>query len=100
MTLTIELTPEQEACLETQATARGLEMAEFAKLRLLENGRLEPAKSDPCAELAEIFAQWSAEDERMTPDEIERADAGWNEIDRGLAENPVTMREAMICADV
>jgi len=36
MTLTIELTPEQEAALEAEATACGLNLPEFVRLRLLE----------------------------------------------------------------
>ena len=36
MTLTIELTPEQESTLQAEATARGLELPEFARMRLLE----------------------------------------------------------------
>lgn len=35
MILTIELTPEQESALKAQATARGMELPEFARLRLL-----------------------------------------------------------------
>ena len=38
MTLTIELTPEQRAALESEASAHGMELPEFAKLRLLKNG--------------------------------------------------------------
>ncbi len=37
MTLSIDLTPEQQAALEAQANARGMDLPEFAKLRLLED---------------------------------------------------------------
>jgi len=37
MTLTIDLTPEQQAALEAQAKACGLALPEFAKVRLLEH---------------------------------------------------------------
>ncbi len=37
MTLTIELTPQEQANLEAQAAARGLALPEFVKLRALES---------------------------------------------------------------
>ena len=39
MTLTIELTPDEKSELEAEATALGLELPEFARLRLLDGGR-------------------------------------------------------------
>ena len=35
MTFTIDLAPEQEAALEAEATARGIDLLELAQLRLL-----------------------------------------------------------------
>ena len=37
MTLTIELTPEEQAAIEGQAAACGMALPEFVKLRALEN---------------------------------------------------------------
>ena len=37
MTLTIDLTPDQQAALEAEATAHGMALPEFARLRLLES---------------------------------------------------------------
>ncbi len=46
MTLTIELTPEQQAALEVEATAHGLDLPEFAKLRLLESAAFRKFGTD------------------------------------------------------
>lgn len=45
MTLSIELTPEEQATLESEAAARGLDLSELARLRLLD--RALPAESSP-----------------------------------------------------
>ena len=52
MTLTIDLTPEQQAVLEANASARGMELPEFVRLRLLENGSAGMQKPKTGAELA------------------------------------------------
>jgi hypothetical protein len=43
VTLTIDLTPEQEAAIEAEATSRGMALPEFARLRLLEGVPAEGA---------------------------------------------------------
>ena len=42
MTLTIDLTPEQEAKLQAEADASGMALTEFAKLRLLQDPTVKP----------------------------------------------------------
>ena len=42
MTLTIDLTPEQEAKLQAEADASGMALPEFAKLRLLQDPTVKP----------------------------------------------------------
>jgi len=56
MTLTIELTPEQEAALEAEATAHGLDLPEFVRLRLLQGKPKAGRGKTP----AEIAAGWKA----------------------------------------
>lgn len=56
MTLTIELTPEQQAEMEAEANARGLDLPEFARLRLLQRAGKPKRGKTP----AEIAAGWQA----------------------------------------
>ena len=56
MTLTIDLTPEQQAALESEARARGIDLPELARRRLFG----DTAKSDMTPR--EILAYW-AEDQ-------------------------------------
>ena len=49
MTITIDLTPEQESTLKARAAARGMDLPEFAKARLLE-GEDEPFRKFGTAE--------------------------------------------------
>jgi hypothetical protein len=101
MTLTIELTPEQESTLTAEATARGLALPEFVKLRALENVPTEahstgypegvrvpgtrPASGE---ELEAMFEQWKADAKDTTPEE----DAAWDQMERNLRDGGVTMR--------
>jgi hypothetical protein len=85
MTLTIELTPEQEARLAAAARQEGLEPADLARKIVTEH--LPPAipgdKEDPTLAL---FAQWAKEDEQMTPEEIEQEGRLWRDFERGVNE--------------
>jgi hypothetical protein len=92
MTLTIDLTPEQEAALRSEATARGLALPEFVKRRALEHVPLATKEPASGAELAAIFARWRAEAEDITPEESAREDAAWEQIERNLRADGVTMR--------
>jgi hypothetical protein len=75
MTLTIELTPEQESTLTAEATARGLELPEFVKLRALEG---VPAKRRSSARGEFAHVATSSEDfARRKQEEIRREEARW-----------------------
>ena len=52
MTLTIDLTADQRAALEAEASLHGFSLPEFARLRLLENVSTETEKPKTGAELA------------------------------------------------
>ena len=99
MTLTIELTAEQEAKLTAAAKATGSNPQSILG-NLVETmpdvrpvaaaQQLTPAQR--AEDLNAMFARWAAEDALMTPDEVEAADAGWKQIEHNLAEGGVTMR--------
>ena len=79
MTLTIELTPEQEARLNAIAQREGLDPAEVVKKRVAEHLplTLQDEERDPTLAL---FAQWDKEDQNMTPEEIAEENRTWEEF--------------------
>ena len=60
MTLTIELTPEQQAALEAEAMSQGVDLPEFARLRLLENLPAEGAPRTAGAQLLQELQEAGA----------------------------------------
>ena len=63
MTLTINLTPEQEARLQAEADASGMALPDFARLRLLERPGVRPRafrKFGTAEEEAADEAEWEA----------------------------------------
>jgi hypothetical protein len=72
MTLTIELTPIEEAQLTAAARQAGLDPAELA--RQLVTTHLPPATpATPEDPTLALFAQWDADDAQMTPEDIAEA---------------------------
>jgi len=62
MTITIDLTPEQEARLQAEAAACGLALPEFARLRLLQGPDVRPTafrKVGTAEEEAADEAEWT-----------------------------------------
>ncbi len=114
MTLTIELTPEQETQLIAVARREGLEPAELAQRLVIE--RLPDIASVPSADRVQallarwqtqdntplaappsvrpgetptqaLFRQWEEADTAMTDAEREAEDRLWEEVEKGLREN-------------
>lgn len=92
MTLTIDLTPEEESRLQVEAAKQGLALQEVAKQLVLKG--LPPPQKTPqeqAAQVRALFAQWAAEDEarfaKMTPEEIAVEEASWDEIMENLQNN-------------
>jgi hypothetical protein len=84
MTLTIQLNADEEARLAAAARHEGLDPAELARRLVVEHlpsitvgGREE----DPTLAL---FAQWEAEDARMTPAEMEAARREFEEFKQNI----------------
>ena len=76
MSITIELTPAEEARLQAAAASRGVSVTECAR-------RLLTAHLPPCASgdrTLELFAQWAAEDATDDPAEIARRNREWEEF--------------------
>lgn len=88
MTLQIELPPDLKARLEAQASSLGIEAAEYAK-KLIEDNL--PASPVANGSLAELFAQWEAEDATDDPAEIERRTRDAEEFMQNLARNRIEM---------
>jgi len=76
MTLTIELTPEEEARLRAAAARDGVSMADCAR-RVLADHLPPEAPRDRTLELS---AQWEAEDATDDPEEIARRNQEWEEF--------------------
>lgn len=79
MTLTIELTPEQEARLTSVAQRQGIAPAELVQKLVTEylpSSQLEEPEDPTLA----LFAQWEKEDAQMTPEEIAAENRQWEEF--------------------
>ena len=72
MTLTIELTPTEEARLTAAARQAGLEPAELARKLVAEHLPLVTPVIPEDPTLA-LFAQWDTDDAQMTPEDIAEA---------------------------
>jgi len=72
MTLTIQLTPTEEAQLTAAARQAGMEPAELARKLVTEHlpSVTPDTPEDPTLVL---FAQWDADDAQMTPEDIAEA---------------------------
>src|SRR5690348_9844971 len=77
MTLTIRLTPEQEALLEAAARQEGVDSAELVRKLVTEHlSAVTTEEPEPDPTLA-LFAQWEREDANMTPEEIAKENRDW-----------------------
>jgi len=106
MSLTIDLTPNEEAQLSEAAKHVGLAPAELAKKLLQEHlpgittneiddldAKLHAWQQQDGTQLMPdvptqlLFAQWAAEDAQMTDAERQAEDHLWEDLEKGLAEN-------------
>ena len=72
MTLTIgNISPDTERLLKTEAARAGVDEAEYAR-RLIEQGLLQAAMSEPAADQAtvDLLARWDIEDATTDPAEL------------------------------
>ena len=91
MTLMIELPPELEKRLKSEADRRGVEPEQFA-LSLIER-ELESQAVSPSNSLSRLFAEWDAQDANSTPEEIAREQQEWEDLKRSLNANHGSYRE-------
>ena len=88
MTLTLELTPVEEAQLTTAARQKGVDPAVFLK-QLVTDHLPEPVvasevpSEDPTLAL---FAQWAKEDAQEPPEESAEEDRLWEKFETGINE--------------
>jgi hypothetical protein len=83
MTLTIELTPTEEAQLTAAAQHAGLAPSELARKWVTEH--LPPVTPDiPGDPTLALFAQWDTEDTQMTPEEATEAQRDYDEFTRWM----------------
>jgi len=73
MSLTIDLSPDDERRGSTAATIEGVPPAELARKLLSEHLLPKLSKSEEQDPTLALSAQWDAEDSRMTPVEVEEA---------------------------
>lgn len=86
MTLTIDLTPEEEARLIAAARQKGVAPQECARQLLTEHLpslALRRAEADPTLAL---FAQWEQEDARKSPEESADEERLWEAFEKGINE--------------
>ncbi|HZP81990.1 MAG TPA: hypothetical protein VFB21_10155 [Chthonomonadaceae bacterium] len=84
MTLTIELTPEQEARLQQEARVQGKPAAEI--VRALIEG-LPPRAQTPAERAQALFDRWAAEDATDDPEEIARRERECEEFKANMNAN-------------
>lgn len=95
MTLTIELSPEEEVRLQAAARKQGVTPPECAKQVL--NTHLPPLR--PGEGTLALFAQWEAEDATDDPEEIAARNREWEELKRGLNEARIASGEEPLFDD-
>jgi hypothetical protein len=83
MTLTIELTPREEARLVAAARRAGLEPQALAR-KLVTQGLPDPDQHPATDPTLALFAQWDEEDAAMTPEEAEAARRDFEEFKQNL----------------
>jgi|SRR5713101_2267630 len=89
VTLTIDLAPETERRLRGNAAASGKSMQEYL-LHLITELPEPPESSEHEATLA-LFQQWAGEDAALTPEEADRDDDDWRQIEGNLQSNRLTL---------
>lgn len=82
MTLIVDLTAEESVRLREAAKQQGMKEEEYAR-RLIAS-HLPDAKS---LALAKLMEQWIKEDATKDPEERDRREAEWEELERGLEAN-------------
>ena len=88
MTLTLDLSPAEEARLAAAARQKGLAPAALVKALVTEHlPEHAPAPADPPEDpTLALFAQWSQEDAQKTPAETAQEDRLWEEFENGINE--------------
>jgi hypothetical protein len=84
MTLTIELTPEQDQQLQAAARHEGIGTAELAQKLVTERLPSLSAQAEEQDPTLALFAQWEQEDADMTPEEIEQERLLWEEFQKDI----------------
>jgi hypothetical protein len=86
MTLTIDLTPEEERRVEEAARAKGIDVQ--ALLKSVIAGLPSPVSAEERAGRWDaIFAQWEKEDASLTPEELAQAQAEWEALKANMNAN-------------
>lgn len=85
MTLTIELTPEQETQLIDVAQKEGLEPTVLAQKLVTDHLPLLQSMPEQDPTLA-LFEQWRQEDAQKTPEEVEQERRLWEAFEQGINE--------------
>src|SRR5687767_15320632 len=103
MTLTIELTPEDEAKLCSAARTRGMNPTELARKLVFDNLPVPPPtegeeKGSEHPAIA-LLNRWIKEDATDDPEEIRRADEEVDELLRNLNENRLAAGERPLFPD-
>ena len=83
MSVTIELSLEEEQRLNEAARQQGIDPAELARHLITESLPLR-GKSEPEDPTIALFEQWDQEDALMTPDEIEEAKREFEEFKQSI----------------
>ena len=88
MTLTLDLSPTEEAQITAVAQSNGLSPAEAARKLLTQN--LPPVPDAVSQNMADptlaLFAQWKAEDAQMTPEEAAEEQRLWEQFEQNVNE--------------
>ena len=89
MTLTIDLAPDLERRLRSNAAACGKSMEEYLH-HLLSQLPEVPPSSEYETTLA-LFKQWAGEDAALSPEEAAGEDNDWQQIEANLQANRLTL---------
>src|SRR5689334_6132376 len=91
MTLTLDLTPEQQAALMAEATARGTD--EIGVIQQWIDGLQATSAALRARRARDLFAEWDREDEAMSEEEAAQAEQDWQKFQTAMNANRTAQGE-------
>ena len=97
MTITLELRPELEARLKETAGRMGVSPEQYLEDCIDQIPKMAPEMAPLLGDdTLALLSQWDAEEAARTPEEVEQAEAMWEELQASLNANRVATGERLL----